>query len=128
MDYEWLDEYVGKPYREGCEGPDYFDCYGLVKSISERLGNHLPSLSFVLESAARNQLADEHRPLVNRIDYPKFGDIVAIRQLKYVTHIGLYIGCGKMIHATAQTGVTITSLFSPKYATRVEGYYRWNNS
>lgn len=29
----WAYEYLGKPYIEGAEGPDAYDCWGLVRTI-----------------------------------------------------------------------------------------------
>jgi len=41
---------------------------------------------------------------------------------KFVTHAGVFIGHGKIIHAMAMTGVTISRVASMKG--RITGYYR----
>jgi peptidoglycan DL-endopeptidase CwlO len=78
---------VGKPYVWGAEGPDSFDCSGLVLFAYEAAGIRLPHSRAMQatmgESVTRAQLQS--------------GDLVAFHSP--VSHIGIYIGNGQMVHA-----------------------------
>ena len=42
----WTAEYLGKPWRNGAEGPDAFDCYGLVRAVYwDRYRIQIPAIS-----------------------------------------------------------------------------------
>lgn len=88
----------GSPYVWGAEGPDAFDCSGLVWWVyHDQLGyTNLPR-------TAAQQLAYGKRVSVNDL---KPGMLLASR-----THIVIYIGDGKVVHASHPgVGVTVDSL------------------
>ena len=42
----WTADYLGKPWRNGADGPDAFDCYGLVRAVyRDRYGIEMPVVS-----------------------------------------------------------------------------------
>ena len=89
---------LGSPYVWGEEGPDAFDCSGLVWWVyHDQLGyTNLPR-------TAAQQLAYGKRVSVNDL---KPGMLLASR-----THIVIYIGDGKVVHASHPgVGVTVDSL------------------
>lgn len=89
---------VGSPYVWGEEGPNAFDCSGLVWWVyHDQLGyNDLPR-------TAAQQLAYGKRVSVSDL---KPGMLLASR-----THIVIYIGDGKVVHASHPgVGVTVDSL------------------
>jgi len=99
---------MGKPYQWGAEGPDSYDCSGLVYSIYGRLGIDLPRV-------ARDQA--KVGTFVAKEDL-EYGDLVFFaRDGKNVHHVGIYVGDGKFVHAP-QTGdvVKTTTLLSGYYA------------
>ncbi|GGY78279.1 C40 family peptidase [Streptomyces omiyaensis] len=78
---------VGKPYVWGAEGPDSFDCSGLTQSAWRAAGKRIPRTS------------QEQWRLLPRVQ-PKDmrpGDLIVY--YKDASHIGMYIGDGKMVHA-----------------------------
>ncbi|MER8035812.1 NlpC/P60 family protein [Streptomyces hydrogenans] len=78
---------VGKPYVWGAEGPDSFDCSGLTQSAWAAAGKRIPRTS------------QEQWRLLPRVQ-PKDmrpGDLIVYYQ--DASHIGMYIGDGKMVHA-----------------------------
>ncbi|MFF9476756.1 C40 family peptidase [Streptomyces roseolus] len=78
---------VGKPYVWGAEGPDSFDCSGLTQSAWAAAGERIPRTS------------QEQWRLLPRVQ-PKDmrpGDLIVY--YKDASHIGMYIGDGKMVHA-----------------------------
>ncbi len=83
-------ELKGTPYRFGGEGPNGFDCSGLVHYVYEQAGIDVPR-------TARGQYEAVH-PL-----YPyqlRPGDLVFFRtQGVFVSHVGIYVGDGRFVHA-----------------------------
>jgi cell wall-associated NlpC family hydrolase len=82
-------EQVGKPYRYGASGPNAFDCSGLVKHAFSKAGvNNLPRTSRALSGTGKSVSRDELQP----------GDLVFF--YKPVSHVAIYIGDGKIVHAS----------------------------
>jgi cell wall-associated NlpC family hydrolase len=82
---------LGKSYRWGAAGPRNFDCSGLTSFSFRQAGITLPRSS--------SQQARVGRPVAFGDLQP--GDLVFFH--KPVSHVGIYAGGGKMIHAP-QTG------------------------
>lgn len=107
--------YLGIPYRwGGVTDEDGFDCSGLTM-VSYRLnGLNLPRVSRQQYLVGRTISKEELR----------LGDLVffATRKKGIVSHVGLYIGENRFIHAP-RTGenVQIESLLHPYYAERFLG-------
>lgn len=97
---------LGKPYVWGGEGPDGFDCSGLVMQAWRRAGVKLTHF-------AATQYTESH-PVAYRDLRP--GDLVfwtKTPRARDIHHVAMYLGDGKMIHAP-RTGdvVKISNLFS----------------
>jgi cell wall-associated NlpC family hydrolase len=97
---------LGKPYRWGAEGPNSFDCSGLTSWAFEQAGITLPRSSSQQARVGSQVSAAELRP----------GDLVFFN--RPVSHVGIYVGDGKMINAP-QTGdvVKYSSITSRKLTT-----------
>ncbi len=108
MLYRTLISQLGKPYAYGHEGPDSFDCSGLIKYVYSKIGMSLPRL--VSDQAKAGAWVD--KPDL------KFGDIVFFSNDsgEEPSHAGIYIGHSYFIHAP-KTGdvVKISSLSSEYY-------------
>lgn len=79
---------LGTPYRWGGESPSQgFDCSGLIKWAYGQAGRSLPHSSGALYSMSRKIPVAQLQP----------GDLVFYNSP--VSHVGLYIGGGQMIHA-----------------------------
>ncbi|MEU9120306.1 NlpC/P60 family protein [Streptomyces sp. NPDC048506] len=78
---------LGKPYVWGATGPSAYDCSGLTQAAWKSGGVSLPRTTYTQISSGpridRSQLAP--------------GDLVFF--YSGISHVGLYIGDGKMIHA-----------------------------
>ncbi|MHB8894351.1 MAG: C40 family peptidase [Candidatus Geothermincolia bacterium] len=92
--------HLGKPYVWGADGPNAFDCSGLVCYVYAQLGIHLPRVTFSQVGCGRKVSPAELAA----------GDLVFFRQN---AHVGIYLGGGWFIHAP-RTGdvVKITALSS----------------
>jgi cell wall-associated NlpC family hydrolase len=78
---------LGKPYVWGATGPGSFDCSGLTQAAWRAAGVSLPRTTYTQINAGRRVSRDELAP----------GDLVFF--YSGVSHVGLYIGDGRMIHA-----------------------------
>jgi peptidoglycan DL-endopeptidase CwlO len=77
----------GEPYVWGAAGPGSFDCSGLVQYAYRAAGVSLPHSSSGQASMGRAVSRSQLQP----------GDLIAF--YSPVSHIGIYIGDGKMVHA-----------------------------
>jgi cell wall-associated NlpC family hydrolase len=78
---------LGSPYVWGATGPNAFDCSGLVQAAYRSAGVALPRTTYAQIAAGQRVSRSQLRP----------GDLVFF--YPGVTHVGMYIGNGKMIHA-----------------------------
>ncbi|WP_030903661.1 C40 family peptidase [Streptomyces sp. NRRL F-5126] len=78
---------LGKPYVWGATGPDSFDCSGLTQAAWKAAGVSLPRTTYTQIGAGRRVPKSQLEP----------GDLVFF--YSGVSHVGLYIGHGEMIHA-----------------------------
>lgn len=102
----WSSAFVGRPWALGAEGPDAFDCWGLVREVQRAVfGRELPALSINVREVPQTQWATL-RDLVQRSDWrcggdlstAKAGDVILMRGLRG-PHIGVCIGRGEVLHA-----------------------------
>ncbi|MFF7164803.1 NlpC/P60 family protein [Streptomyces sp. NPDC008086] len=78
---------LGSPYVWGATGPDAFDCSGLTQAAYRSAGLSLPRTTYAQIDAGRRVSRSELLP----------GDLVFF--YSGISHVGLYIGNGQMIHA-----------------------------
>ncbi|MFE6287523.1 NlpC/P60 family protein [Streptomyces sp. NPDC057877] len=78
---------LGSPYVWGATGPDAFDCSGLTQAAYRAAGVSLPRTTYAQIDAGRRVARSELLP----------GDLVFF--YSGISHVGLYIGGGQMIHA-----------------------------
>ncbi len=91
---------VGRRYRFGGTTPDRgFDCSGLVRYVLGQLQMPLPRLA-----AQQARIGDP----IER-DALRPGDLLSFGGRDTVSHIGIYIGDGKFVHASSVAGRVIVS-------------------
>ncbi|WP_431043863.1 NlpC/P60 family protein [Streptomyces sp. P1-3] len=78
---------LGKPYVWGATGPSGYDCSGLAQAAWRAAGVDLPRTTYTQITTGTRVPRSELAP----------GDLVFF--YSGVSHVGLYIGGGKMIHA-----------------------------
>jgi cell wall-associated NlpC family hydrolase len=104
------ERYLKVPYRFGGESPKGFDCSGFVKYVYDRHGKKLP------------RAADVQYRTGKKIDRAslKTGDLVFFTTYAPgASHVGIYTGSGRFIHASSSRGVMISRLdetyWKPRY-------------
>ncbi|PJT47746.1 hypothetical protein CWI85_26320, partial [Streptomyces albidoflavus] len=78
---------IGKPYVWGATGPNAFDCSGLTQAAWRAAGISLPRTTYTQINAGQRVSRSQLAP----------GDLVFF--YSSISHVGLYIGNGQMIHA-----------------------------
>lgn len=99
---------IGKPYVFGDEGPNTFDCSGLMQWIFAKVGIKLP------------RVAREQQGYATPVSTPRVGDLVFWGTP--ATHVGLYVGGNRVLHApNSRSVVKVSTIWgSPNYG-RVSG-------
>jgi murein DD-endopeptidase / murein LD-carboxypeptidase len=101
--YDWL----GTPYRFGGSGKKGIDCSGFTGKIYESVYNHplardSRSMFQFAEPVAKSQL--------------KEGDLVFFKIYRgRISHVGVYLGNNKFVHASTTRGVIISDLNEDYY-------------
>jgi cell wall-associated NlpC family hydrolase len=80
---------VGAPYRWGGSSPDGFDCSGLVQFAYSNAGLRLP------RTAAEQLDASTPVPL----EKAEAGDLLFFRDGSRTSHVAIYLGQGRFVHA-----------------------------
>ena len=128
-----INDLIGKPFKVGGRGPDYYDCWGIVVECYKRLGSIVPDFSMsgpvclsyhkktseIIENEIQKDVWEE-------LDKPEEPCVVIFKEHPYFTqHIGMYLGYGKYIHISKNIGVEIDRLDNPIKKQKIRGYYKY---
>jgi cell wall-associated NlpC family hydrolase len=109
---------IGDPYVWGAEGPDAFDCSGLVEYVYRHFGLKTPRTTSEMQSGVGGLQAIGKAEL-------QPGDLVLskgwLKSNPNQGHVAIYAGNGKMIEAGDPVQ---TSTLGPGYEAKVTGYRR----
>jgi cell wall-associated NlpC family hydrolase len=106
--------FIGVPYVFGGTRTTGFDCSGYVQHVFGMNGLHLPRTADAQFDAGRHIRAN----LVP-------GDLVFFHTYAPgVSHVGIYLGHNKFIHASSSRGVAVSSLHDRYWAPRFVGAKR----
>lgn len=102
---------LGKAYAYGAEGSQRFDCSGLAYYVYKNAAGKK------LKRTSDEQAADGRFAKISSLSSVKKGDLLC-----FITgggskcdHVGIYIGSGKFIHASASKGKVVTSEITDYY-------------
>jgi hypothetical protein len=105
----------GAPYRLGGVTPDALDCSGYIQEVFRMAGFSLPRMADQQFEATREVDLAEARP----------ADLVFFStDQPGPSHVGIYLGDGRFIHASSSRGVTEDVLTSDWFASRFLGVRR----
>lgn len=120
---------IGKPYRRGGEGPDAFDCWGLVAHVQGALfGRAVPQIH--LDADEEPTLLAYARAFADHPEYrrwrlvaaPADGSVVTCARVDRPVHAGTFLteDGGGILHADERAGI----LFEPVDLMRRRGFTR----
>lgn len=105
--YEYVNEWLGTPYRYSGESKNGIDCSGLVCEL------YKSAYQKILTGSAKD-IYTKTNPV--KKDDLKEGDLVFFKIKKgRISHVGIYLGSNKFAHASTQRGVIISDLDDPYY-------------
>ncbi len=102
-------KYIGVPYLLGGSTPRAFDCSGYTQYVYRQAGI---SINRTVNTQLRNGV------IVAKEDLEP-GDLVIFSNTGsrgFASHVGIYLGNGKLIHASESKGITIVDLDSSYFA------------
>ena len=120
---------IGKPFVSG--GRDLhtgMDCWGLIMEVYNRRGINLPDFKVDSKAFALiNSIIDGEigTGAWEEVEQPGDELLVVLMRIhpKYVTHVGAYLGDGRIIHTMENTGVVISRATALR--NMIVGYYRF---
>ena len=99
-------EMIGKPYRYAGDTPAGFDCSGLVRYSYGRAGINMPRATPAQRNATTRISVRSLRP----------GDLLFFDQEgKKSSHVGIYLGDGRFVHAPSTGGLVRTDSLSADF-------------
>ena len=129
----YIRDLIGVPYKVHGRDKKGLDCYGLVIEVFARAEIKLPDAFYAGTSASENM---ENYPIIKNlveeglnlvpVEAPKEMCIVCMAMTgKGVSHIGVYIGEGMILHCVQNFGVCVEPL--TKFQHVIKGYYTVGN-
>ena len=109
---------LGVPYMFGGMSPGGFDCSGFVCYVFRQAGISLP------------RMADTQYDAVTHVNTSSLrsGDLVFFQTYAPgASHVGIYVGDGKFIHASSSKGITVSEVFTGYWGARYLGAGRVYN-
>ena len=107
--------FVGVPYRWGGTNPNGYDCSGFVQEVFRLAGHSVP------------RMADAQFESLNKVSKEELspGDLVFFNtDGSGVSHVGIFSGEGRFLHASSSRGVIESHLDEDYYAARFLGAAR----
>ena len=107
--YKEVQKHLGKPYLWGASGRNQFDCSSLMQAV------YKDSLNVDIPRVSRDQ-GDKLGKKV-ALGKMRMGDLIFMDTLNkgHITHVGMYVGNGEMIHASSTYGKVVRVKFDGFY-------------
>ncbi|MGB6522063.1 MAG: C40 family peptidase [Candidatus Cybelea sp.] len=105
--------FLGVPYVFGGTSTSGFDCSGFVQHVFGLMGISVPRTADAQYDVGRPTLGG-----------PRAGDLVFFDTYGGVSHVGIYLGKGKFVHASSSHGVMVSKLSDSYWAARYVGAKR----
>jgi len=105
--------FLGVPYSFGGTSTSGFDCSGFVQHVFAMLGIALPRTADAQYDVGHSAVGG-----------PRPGDLVFFDTYGGVSHVGIYLGGGKFVHASSSHGVMVSHLSESYWAARYVGAKR----
>lgn len=109
-------DHLGEPYMYGGDSPRGWDCSGFASCMySQYLSYRLPRKTESIFTQSVKLPSSQKKP----------GDLVFFKiDSNKASHVGIYMGGGKFIHASTSSGIIISSLSEDYYRESFIGFRR----
>ncbi len=120
----WANQYVGLPWENGAEGPDAYNCWGLVREVQRRrFGLDLPAVDVdaadlrAIMREFRDNAEHENWVELGHSDQRQEGDVVLLAHARRPSHVGLWVDAdgGGVLHSVEGAGVVFSTLVSLRH-------------
>jgi lipoprotein Spr len=116
---ENVDDWYGVRYRTGGNTKSGIDCSGFTVAV------YASVYGIMLPRVSREQYRTSRKISTTELEE---GDLVFFNTNgSGVSHVGIYLGNNKFIHASVSKGVMVSGLFEPYYLKRYVGAGRIDN-
>lgn len=123
-------KYIGLPYASNGRDESGIDCWGLVRLFyKQEYDIELPSYTEEYSGAYDTRILDMmdlYKHTWAQVSEPEVGSVIVFNILGEPFHVGVYVGEDKFIHARDGMDSVLESVSSPKWAKRIEGYYKYS--
>jgi lipoprotein Spr len=108
------ESWIGTPYVYGGNSRNGIDCSALVCQVYQSVGETVPRTS------------QQQFEYVKQIEFveKKPGDLLFFKNNRAISHVGIYVGNGYMIHASTSSGVIKQSIFESYFMDKLAGVGR----
>ena len=130
---DWVNAYIGLPFRAHGRDRDGVDCWGLVRLVlADQFGRRLPSYADGYASVEdakdigrliRGEMGPWH-PVAPGAERP--GDVVLMRLMNQPMHVGVVVAAGWMLHIEDGIDACLEPYDGAKWRRRVLGLYRYD--
>jgi len=128
---DWVNTYIGLPFKEHGRDRRGVDCWGLVRLVlGEQFATRLPSYADGYGSTedaedigrlVRGKMGPWH-PVPPGAERP--GDVVLMRLMNQPMHVGVVVAAGWMLHVEDGIDACLEPYDGAKWRRRVLGLYR----
>lgn len=100
--------YLRRPYVFGATGPRTFDCSGFTRYVYRLHGYYIPRTAASQSRVGRSVTSKRNL---------RYGDLLFFRNTYKagISHVGIYAGNNRIIHAWPRSGVTVHNLNTYTY-------------
>jgi cell wall-associated NlpC family hydrolase len=128
----WWERYIGIPFKQKGRDLTGFDCWGLIcdvylTELSIKLPDYLNSYSDTSKDFVEisSIMGSEKERIAFPVTSPKAFDVILLRMRGLPMHVGLVTRENFMIHCADGVGVSFEDYTSPRWKSRVMGFYRY---
>lgn len=126
-------DFVGIPYVAHGRSYNGADCWGILYLYyRDVLGTPVPAYSAEMDAAEFNHrgiapvVSAEREKYWHPIDTPQPGDGILMRAGGHDSHVGIFLGQGRMLHSEGPHPSVIDRIGDMRWRNRISGYYRLN--